>query len=72
LGIYTFAGEEHHEASERQVMLQLTLWPGLVAQWQRGLTQFFWLLATSQLVVDCVEVMPKIAYGYYRFLQIYI
>jgi hypothetical protein len=25
LGIYTFAGEEHHEASERQVMLQLTL-----------------------------------------------
>ncbi len=24
LGIYTFAGEEHHEASERQVMLQLT------------------------------------------------
>jgi hypothetical protein len=35
---YTFAGEENHEASERQVMLWFTLWwRRSVAQWQRAL-----------------------------------
>jgi hypothetical protein len=36
---YTFAGEEHHEASERQVMLWFTLWwRRSVARWQRALS----------------------------------